>query len=734
MARSQLELWGGPECTINRVGDQFSDQIEKCGHGQRLADLDLFAGLGIGTIRYPVLWERVAPDRPDQCEWDWIDSRLHRLRELDVRVIAGLCHHGSGPAYTSLLDDEGFAPGLARHARRVAERFPWINRWTPVNEPLTTARFSALYGHWYPHLRDEGAFWRALLNQVDAVRFAMAEIRAVNPAAELVQTEDLGRTFATAELGGQAAFDNLRRWVSWDLLCGRVTREHPLWTHIAAFGLGERLRAIADAPSIPDLIGVNHYLTSDRFLDHRLHRYPERLHGGNGRQQYADVEAVRTLEPPPPGLEGALRETWERYRIPVAVTEVHNGCSREEQMRWIAEAWDIGTRLREEGVDVRAVTIWSLLGSSGWNTLLTAPGKYETGIFDVSGGTPRATAAAGLVRGLPKGEPRHPVVDRSGWWHRPGRLLYPPVRRPAPIAAYKGHENPVPEPAPVLILGATGTLGQAFARACEHRNLRHVLTSRREIDLGDSDSIARALDCHAPWAIINAAGWVRVDEAEVEAQACQDANAHGAIRLSAAASVRNIATLNFSSDLVFDGHATAPYVETDRPSPLNVYGRSKAQMEAGILELPGQHLIARTAAFFSPFDQHNFAFAVATALARGERFPAACDLVTSPTWVPHLVDNALDLLIDGEAGLWHLTNLGALSWADFAIRIAEKVGFSAQCVQPVLAADLNLPAPRPQFTPLATTRGSALPPLDAAISEFATHFLRRTVRRSVKAA
>ena len=61
----------------------------------------------------------------------------------------GLVHHGSGPAGTDLLD-EGFAEGLARFARAVAERFPWVEDWTPVNEPLTTARFSALYGHWYP--------------------------------------------------------------------------------------------------------------------------------------------------------------------------------------------------------------------------------------------------------------------------------------------------------------------------------------------------------------------------------------------------------------------------------------------------------------------------------------------------------------------------------------------------------------------------------------------------------
>ena len=156
----------------------------------------------------------------------------------------------------------------------------------------------------------------------------------------------------------QVLFDNLRRWAGWDLLCGRVTPDHPMWRRIADAGLGDRLRAIADDPCPPDVIGINHYLTSDRFLDHRLPRYPAHVRGGNDRQAYCDLEAVRVLEPGPPGLEGALREAWSRYAIPLAVTEAHNGCTREEQMRWMEEAWATATRLRAEGVTIQAVTNW----------------------------------------------------------------------------------------------------------------------------------------------------------------------------------------------------------------------------------------------------------------------------------------------------------------------------------------------------------------------------------------
>ena len=116
-----LEIWGGPECTLNRVGNEYSDQIVRSGHDHRLDDLQRFADLGLTAIRYPVLWERVAPWSLDCPDWSWSEQRLQRLSALGIRPIVGLLHHGSGPAYTSLLDPD-FPELLARYARMVAER------------------------------------------------------------------------------------------------------------------------------------------------------------------------------------------------------------------------------------------------------------------------------------------------------------------------------------------------------------------------------------------------------------------------------------------------------------------------------------------------------------------------------------------------------------------------------------------------------------------------------------
>ncbi|MDB5448447.1 MAG: dTDP-4-dehydrorhamnose reductase [Phenylobacterium sp.] len=717
-----LELWGGHECTVNRVGGAFHDQTVRSGHEQRTSDLDRFASLGLKALRYPVLWERISPRSPDEFDWQWTDLRLARIRELGMRPIAGLLHHGSGPRYTSLVD-EAFAPLFARYARAAAERYPWVEDWTPINEPLTTARFSALYGHWYPHLADEHMFWAALINQIDGVRLAMREIRQVNPAARLVQTEDLGRAYATRAVAHQAEFDNVRRWMTWDLLAGRVTPEHPLWARLDGFGLGERLRAIADAPCPPDVVGVNHYLTSDRFLDHRTERYPPGRIGGNAFMAYADVEAVRVALPAPGGLEGALEEAWARYGLPLAVTESHNGCTREEQVRWVREAWESAGRLRARGVEVEAVTAWALLGTFDWNSLLTRHlGHYEVGAFDVRTDEPRPTAvAAELARiGTGAGQP-HPATEGPGWWRRDLRLEFQPVFRTV--------ETPEPRPEwrassatggrPLLIAGATGTLGKALARACEWRGVAYRLTRRAELDLAEADSIARALDASEPWAVINAAGWVRVDDAEHAASACLAANAEGAVRLARACAERGLPCVGFSSDLVFDGRRRQPYLESDATAPLNVYGRSKVRAEREILALGGQALMIRTAAFFSPYDPHNFAAQVVRALSAGRPFEAAADLVVSPTYVPDLVEATLDLLIDGETGLRHLTNAGAVTWADFARQLALALNLDAELVRDRHHGEFDWPARRPAYAALATERGQLMPPLDEAIARYA---------------
>jgi dTDP-4-dehydrorhamnose reductase len=703
-APPRLELWGGVECTIVRLGDDYRDQNEETGHRARLDDIDRIADLGIGTVRYPILWEAVAPERPDELDFAWTDERLGRLRERGVKVVAGLLHHGSGPRYTDLLDPD-FPRKLADYAARVAERYPWIEMWTPVNEPLTTARFSGLYGHWYPHGRDYPSFLRALYNQCRGVLEAMRAIRAAVPGARLVQTEDLGKTFSTQPLRYQAAHENERRWLSLDLLCGRVTERHAFRDILLGAGIGpDELDALADGEATPDVIGINHYLTSERFLDHRLSLYPDHAHGRNGRDSYVDAEAVRVkrLEADT-GIGPRLKEAWERYRLPLAVTEVHHGCHRDEQLRWANEVWKTAAALRDDGVDLRAVTLWSLFGNVDWRFLLTCRhGFYDTGVFDVRSDPPRPTVMAAAATAWARGEEfDHPALDSPGWWRRPPRL-YPWNGRSKPLD-WGGRK--------LLITGATGTLGNAFARICEERALPFCLTGRAELDLADEASIAAAIEAERPWAVINAAGFVWVADAEAERDACFSANAEGPERLARACRRAGIKLVTFSSDLVFDGRAGRAYEEADPVNPAGAYGLSKAEGERRVLAALDEALIVRTSAFFGPWDRYNFPWQVVSALGRGEGFAAPAHIHVSPTWVPDLVHATLDLLIDGESGIWHLANPGRISWYDFARRVAEGAGFDPGLVVPAEAGER-------QVTALTSARGILLRPFDDALADF----------------
>ncbi|MEA2763821.1 MAG: dTDP-4-dehydrorhamnose reductase, partial [Gemmatimonadaceae bacterium] len=166
--RRRLEIWGGIECTVNRVGDRYFDQIALSGRARHTDDIDRFAELGIRTLRFPVLWERIAPGELCDADWSSTDLAMERMRELGVTPIVGLVHHGSGPSHTSLLDP-AFPEKLADFARAVSERYSWVEMFTPINEPLTTARFACLYGLWYPHARDDGSFVRGLVNQCLAI-------------------------------------------------------------------------------------------------------------------------------------------------------------------------------------------------------------------------------------------------------------------------------------------------------------------------------------------------------------------------------------------------------------------------------------------------------------------------------------------------------------------------------------------------------------------------------------
>ena len=645
--QAPLELWAGAECTISRVGDRWRDQALLTGFRHRIEDLDRLAALGARRVRLPVLWEHLDPAGTGELDFAWPDRALSRLRERGLDAIVGLLHHGSGPPHTHLLD-ERFPALFADYARRVAQRYPEQRFWTPINEPLTTARFSALYGVWYPHAQDDCAFVRALLHQVRATVLAMRAIREVNPAAELIQTDDLGYTRCTPGLADQAAFDNERRWLAFDLLAGRVDEAHPMWDWLCGCGVERQLRQLLDEPCPPQIIGINAYVTSERFLDERLELHPPHLHGGNGREAYVDIETVRVHGQLIDGFAGRLREAHARYRLPLAITEVHMGCTREEQMRWLHQAWQAAVQARKEGVDVRAVTAWAAFGTVDWNSLLTLEtGHYEPGLWDIRSEPPRLTALGRLASALARGDAvgvRHsPVLDSPGWWQRDLRLTVVPHGQVTALPA-RG--------ASLLILGG-GAIARAFARLCHMRGLPYEMLAHPGSDLGG------ILRSHAPWAVIDTVG---------EARWQRELRRHGSGARLLVVSI--------------DDAQAAPEADT---------------------------LLVQTDALFGPWDHDHFVARGLALLRQGREWAAADDEIVMPTYLPDLVQASLDLLIDGETGAWQLTNGEPLSWAAFASRAAAHAGLDASLVRGVTLGQLDR-IERTSFLDARSARGRGLLP------------------------
>jgi dTDP-4-dehydrorhamnose reductase len=405
------------------------------------------------------------------------------------------------------------------------------------------------------------------------------------------------------------------------------------------------------------------------------------------------------------GPAARLRETWQRYRRPIAVTEVHHGCTRDEQVRWLAEVWNAARQVKSEGADILAVAVWSLFGTVDWNSLLVRrDGCYEPGLFDARGPEPRATALAAAAKALAStGAYDHPVLDRAGWWRRDVRFYWSPTHRSSACRL-------VGMPRRILIVDAGGPLERALSRICDHRGLDHVLFSHVATDVVCPESVARVLGRESPWAVIDAAGFLRAADAKQEVETPLKEKAVEAEVLARACAEVGIPYATFSSDLVFDGRLGRAYVESDPPTHAGLPGAGMAEVERRALAVHEHALVIRAGALFGPWDRANFVWATLNALAAGRAVETTHDEI-SPTYVPDLIHELLNLLVDGASGIWHLANTGATSWYDFARASAGRAGLRAA---QITAKD----AEEPRCFALMSERGILMPPLEGAIDRF----------------
>lgn len=252
--------------------------------------------------------------------------------------------------------------------------------------------------------------------------------------------------------------------------------------------------------------------------------------------------------------------------------------------------------------------------------------------------------------------------------------------------------------AKVLVTGAAGQLGRALLAASWPEGLAPIALSRAALDITDASSIARHLDQQRPSAVINAAAFTAVDQAEQEQALALQINSTAVKQLAEATAARGIALLHFSTDYVFDGTKAAPYVEDDRPAPLNAYGASKLAGEAALRQSNPRHVILRTGWVYAPWGK-NFLLTIRRLAAEQPELRVVSDQRGAPTSALDIAAAAVALCqgLVAQAvapGTYHFAAGGATTWYDFAQVIVARAHLGSRVV-PISSHAYGAPARRP---------------------------------------
>lgn len=276
----------------------------------------------------------------------------------------------------------------------------------------------------------------------------------------------------------------------------------------------------------------------------------------------------------------------------------------------------------------------------------------------------------------------------------------------------------------LLITGAAGQLGRALVEASSLRGFKVLATDLKEMDITDWQAVWRYLDSHRPEAVINAAAATRVDDLEQDPDLALRVNSLGPRNLAVACRRLGLKLIQVSTDYIFDGAKSGPYVEWDAPRPLSVYGLSKLLGEEYVRQQCPEHFIVRTAWLYG-VPGSNFVTAI---LARGrsltpeQEVKVVHDQWGTPTSTLALAPQLLALAATEAFGTYHATCQGETTWYEFARLIFERAGLPVR-LSPCATAEYPRPARRPANSVLENrllklAGLDLMPPWQVAFSQF----------------
>jgi beta-glucosidase len=328
------------------------DEMEKCGHYARWReDFELVRDTGIEFLRYgPPL--HLTLQGPDKYDWSFADETFAVLKAMDIVPIVDLCHFGV-PDWIGNFQNPDFPAHFAKYAGAFAERFPWVQLYTPVNEMFVCATFSAAYGWWNEQMTTERSFVTALKHIVKANVLAMHMILDQRPDAIFIQSESSEYFHADNPRAiGPAERMNARRFLSLDLNYGRRVNsemyefliDNGMTREEYHFFMNNNLKRHC-------ILGNDYYVTNE----HRVF--------DDGRS-CASGEIF--------GYSEITRQYHDRYRLPVMHTEtnLNEGASGLDAVHWLWKQFANVLRVRNDGIPTVGFTWYSLTDQMDWDSAL----------------------------------------------------------------------------------------------------------------------------------------------------------------------------------------------------------------------------------------------------------------------------------------------------------------------------------------------------------------------------
>lgn len=363
-------MWGaGIECST--IAHLNVDQFEWTQHDRFWKDDFRRAReeLGLTALRYALPWHKIE-SKPGVYDFSEYDERIEAAHEMGLELYLDVMHFGTPLWLRQAAGDPEFPEALERYASQLVNRYrSTVSNWCPCNEPLVLSLFSGDFGFWPPHSRKWKGYMPVLSRVVQATSRAIRAIRQADPAATVTLCDNV-ENYKTRvpELRNEVSRRNLRRFLALDLLLGRVDQEHPLFGWVTDYGMSELdLQWFKSHPQSPDILGIDYYPNSEWQLDGSA---------GSITQRRSET---------PLGLYGIAKAYYQRYGLPMMLTETSADGHPINRQIWLEQTIDDCRRLREDGIPMNGYFWWPMIDQLDWDGALThRVGKiHDVGIYNL---------------------------------------------------------------------------------------------------------------------------------------------------------------------------------------------------------------------------------------------------------------------------------------------------------------------------------------------------------------